>query len=182
VSLGAIREAANWHLARLAELNPMADRVVDKMPDNYQLLGWIVTLFPHARIIHTRRDLRDVALSCWMTNFSQIRWANDLNHLAERIQNYQRLMAYWREILPGRFLEIDYEELVADLKGVSRRLIEWIELDWDPACLNFHRTERLVRTASVTQVREPIYTRSVGRWRHYESALKPLFERLNEGH
>lgn len=174
----AVRELAAWHLARLEELNPTADRVVDKLPDNYLHLGLVVTLFPKARIIHCRRDLRDVAVSCWMTNFRHIRWAADPDHIAARFADYRRITDHWRRVLPVPVLEVDYEETVADLEGVVRRLVGWCGLPWDAACLDFHRTARPVRTASVTQVRQPIYLRSVGRWKHYETSLKPLFAAL----
>jgi hypothetical protein len=87
-------------------------------------------------------------------------------------------MSHWRQVLPVPLLEVDYEELIADQEGVSRRLVAWLGLEWDDACLSFHRTERLVRTASVAQVRQPIYRRSVARWKHYEAMLQPLLDRL----
>jgi len=170
---------ANWHLDQLRQLDGgRADRIVDKMPDNFHLLGFLAAVFPRARFIHCRRDVRDVALSCWITNFSQIRWAFDLEHIAHRVLQYQRVMSHWRQVLPVPLLEVDYEELTADQEGVSRRLVAWLGLEWDENCLNFHRTERLVRTASVAQVRQPIYRRSVARWKHYEAMLKPLLDRL----
>jgi tetratricopeptide (TPR) repeat protein len=174
----AIQTVAQRHLERLHELNSTALRVADKMPDNYMYLGMLAVLFPKAKFIHSRRDLRDIAVSCWMTNFRQIRWANDPDHIASRFQNYQRLMDHWRETLPVPLLHIDYEETVADLESVARRLVSWCGLEWEPACLEFHQTERPVRTASVTQVRQPIYTRSVARWKHYEPALASLFRKL----
>jgi tetratricopeptide (TPR) repeat protein len=177
----ALTAAAQWHLARLAALDGgRATRIVDKMPDNYALLGWLAVLFPRARFIYCRRDLRDVALSCWITNFGEIRWASDLQHLARRIVQHVRLMAHWRRVLPVRVLEIDYESLVADQEGESRRLVDWLGLDWDDRCLQFFKTERLVRTASVTQVREPIYRRSLARWQHYENMLEPLLVKLHD--
>jgi hypothetical protein len=169
---------AGWHLDRLRELDGVHERVVDKMPDNYQCLGWIATLHPRAKIIHCRRDVRDVAVSCWITNFARIRWANDLEHLAERINEYLRLMAHYRAVLPIPILEVSYEHLVADQEGVTRRLLDFVGLEWDEACLSFHRTERLVRTASVAQVRQPIYQRSVARWKHYEEALQPFLAKV----
>jgi hypothetical protein len=141
-------------------------------------LGLLATLFPKAKFIHCRRDLRDIAVSCWMTNFSQIRWANDPGHIASRFEEYRRVMDHWRRVLPVPVLEVDYEETVADLEGVSRRLVSWCGLEWEPACLRFHEGKRPVRTASVSQVRQPIYQRSVARWKHYEQALGPLFDRL----
>jgi hypothetical protein len=151
---------------------------VDKLPDNYLYLGLIALLFPRARIIHCRRDLRDIAVSCWMTNFRHIRWAADLEHIAARFRDYGRLMDHWRQVLPGAILEVDYEETVADLEVTARKLLDWCGLPWDPACLAFHETQRPIRTASVTQVRQPIYKRSVARWKHYEADLGPLLVQL----
>jgi hypothetical protein len=154
------------------------ERIVDKMPDNYVFLGLLAVLFPRATFIHCRRDLRDVAVSCWMTDFHGIRWANDMDQIAGRFQQYRRLMDHWREVLPVPMLDIDYEETVADLEGMARRLLDWCGLAWEPACLRFHETQRPIRTASVTQVRQPIYKGSVGRWRNYERELAKLFMKL----
>ena len=175
------RLLAESHLERLCELHAQAPRVADKMPDNYLYLGLLAALFPKAKFIHCRRDLRDVAVSCWMTNFRQIRWANDPEHIASRFRAYQRLMEHWRRVLPVPVLEVDYEETVADLEGVARRLVAWCGLEWEPACLTFHEGRRPVRTASVTQVRQPIYTHAVARWKHYEHALAPLLAELEAG-
>jgi tetratricopeptide (TPR) repeat protein len=169
---------AQHHLDRLHQLNEPAPRVADKMPDNYLYLGLIATLFPRAKLIHCRRDLRDVAVSCWMTHFRSIRWASDVEHIASRFHEYERVMDHWHKVLPAPLLEVDYEETVADLEGVARRLVAWCGLEWEPACLAFYENRRPVRTASVTQVREPIYQRSVARWKHYEKALLPLFAKL----
>jgi tetratricopeptide (TPR) repeat protein len=173
-----VRQLAQWHLDRLQALNAQASRVADKMPENYLYLGLIATLFPRARIIHCRRDLRDVAVSCWMTNFRHLRWAADPDHIAARFRDYLRLMDHWRAVLPGAMLEVDYEETVSDLEAVARRLVAWCGLDWEPSCLDFHKTSRPVRTASVMQVRQPIYTRSVARWKNYEPVLGSLFAQL----
>lgn len=175
---GTASRVAQQHLERLRALNEPALRVADKMPDNYLYLGLIATLFPRAKLIHCRRDLRDVAISCWMTHFRHIRWAADQDHIAARFHEYRRLMDHWRQVLPVPLLEVDYEETVADLELVARRLVAWCGLEWEPGCLAFHENRRPVRTASVTQVRQPIYTRSVARWKHYETALGPLFAKL----
>ena len=174
----AAQGIARRHLDRLGELNATARRVADKLPDNYQFLGLLAALFPKARFVHCRRDLRDVAVSCWMTHFRQIRWASDPDHITTRFQYYEKLMAHWRRVLPVPLLEVAYEETVADPEGVARRLVAWCGLEWEPACLDFHRTARPIRTASVAQVREPIYRRSVARWKHYEDALGEWFARL----
>jgi tetratricopeptide (TPR) repeat protein len=174
-----VRRLADIHLDRLAVIDGgESPRIVDKMPENYLYLGLLALLFPHAVFIHCRRGLRDVAVSCWMTDFTSIRWANDPAHIAGRFQQYRRIMEHWRNVLPVPIHHVDYESNVADLEAVARRLIEASGLEWEPECLDFHRTDRLVRTASVTQVRQPVYTRSVARWKHYESSLAPLFAAL----
>ncbi len=172
------RRLASQHLEKFHALNPAARRIVNKMPDNYLLLGLLASLFPRAKFIHCRRDLRDVAVSCWMTHFQGLRWANDQEHIASRFREYQRIMEHWRKVLPAPLLDVDYEETVADLEGVARRLLAWCGLDWEPRCLEFHRAKRPVRTVSAIQVRQPVFTRSVGRWKHYEHALGTLFARL----
>ena len=152
-------------------------RVVDKMPDNYVYLGLIALLFPRATLIHVRRDPRDVAFSCWLTQFRSIRWADDMEHLARRFQDNRRLMDHWRAALPGIIHEVSYERLVDDFEPEARRLVAACGLDWEPACLQFHQTTRAVRTASVAQVRQPIYRKSLARWKAYEPYLAALFER-----
>jgi hypothetical protein len=138
----------------------------------------LAALFPQARFIHCQRDLRDVAVSCWMTNFRHIRWASDQDHIAARFKDYQRLMEHWRQVLPVEVLDVDYEETVANLEGMAGRLVGFCGLEWEPACLAFHKSKQPVRTASVSQVRQPLYTRSVNRWKNYEGALGGLFDRL----
>ena len=160
---------------------PVALRIVDKMPENYLYLGLLATLFPRAKLIHCRRDLRDVALSCWMTHFQEVRWANDQEHILSRFQEYQRLMEHWRKVLPVPLLEVGYKETVADLEGTAKKLVDWCGLPWEPGCLEFHRAKRPVSTASAVQVRQPVFKTSVGRWKHYEQALALLFARLESG-
>lgn len=174
-----LRDAAARHLNILRGLAPDAARVVDKMPENHLYLGWIVSLFPKARVIHCRRDVRDVAVSCWITHFKDLRWTNRQDHIAHRIQNYRRAMDHWRSHLPVPMLEIDYEETVADVESVARKLLDWVGLSWHPSCLAFHKAKRPVRTASLSQVRQPIYSKSVGRWKNYERHLGKLFEQIN---
>jgi hypothetical protein len=110
-----------------------------------------------------------------MTDFRSIRWASDPEHIAGRFRQHQRLMEHWHATSPVPIHEVDYEELVADLEGSARRLIAACGLDWETACLDFHRNGRPVRTASVVQVRRPLYKHSVGRWKHYETSLMDLF-------
>lgn len=154
------------------------DRVVDKMPDNYLYLGLIAILFPRATLISVRRDPRDIALSCWITNFRSIRWADDPAHIAGRIAEHSRLMAHWADVLPVPVHEVVYERLVDDFEAEARRLVAACGLDWEPGCLQFHQTKRPVRTASVTQVRQPLYRKSLARWKNYEGLLPELFAGL----
>lgn len=171
------------HLSRLDTIDGGATpRIVDKMPDNYMYLGLLAALFPRATFIHCRRDLRDIAVSCWITDFRSIRWANDQQHLATRFQQYARLMDHWRGVLPVSIHDVDYEDSVNDLESVARRLISACGLDWEPGCLEFHKTQRPIRTASVVQVREPVYTRSVARWKNYEPDLGELFTAIVPDH
>jgi Flp pilus assembly protein TadD len=174
----SVRDLARLHFDALNALNASAERIVDKMPENTLYLGLIAALFPRARIIHCRRDPRDVALSCWMTHFAEIRWACDPDHIASRIIENRRVMNHWSSVLPIPIFELDYEAMVADLEGVSRQLVAWCGLDWDPACLDFHKTRRPVRTTSVSQVRRPIYTSSIGRWKNYQRPLAAMFEKV----
>ena len=175
----AIRRLSEQHLARLDALDGgRAERITDKMPQNYLHMGLLAALFPRGVFIHCRRDLRDVAVSCWLTHFSWLEWTNDLDHICTRFADYGRLMKHWRGVLPVTMHEVDYEDVVADLEGTSRRLVAACGLEWDPACLEFHRTRRPVRTASSAQVRTPIYQQSVGRWKHYEQEMADVFARL----
>lgn len=167
------------HSAELARLSAGALRVVDKLPDNVQLLGQLALLFPNARVILCRRDLRDVCLSCYFQFFNAgSDWSFDLADCAARASQIEELVAHWRKVLPLRILEVDYESVVGDLDGQSRRLVDFVGLDWDPACLDFHRTARPVLTASQWQVRQPLYATSVGRWRNYRTHIGPLLDGL----
>lgn len=157
---------------------PDVSRIVDKMPDNYSQLGWILTLFPKAKIIHLQREPQAVALSCWMTQFASIRWACHKEHLIHRILQYQRIMQHWRSVIPHRFIEVSYEQLVENQQAESKRLIDYIGLDWDENCLQFYQSEQLIRTASITQVRQPIYQKSVSRWKSYQPYLADLLDPL----
>ena len=124
-------------------MNCAAFRIVDKLPDNYLYLGPLAGLFPRAKFIHCRRDFRDVAVSCWMTHFGEICWANDQQDIASRFRDYQRMMAHGERFCRA-VLDMDYEETVADLEGVARRLVAWCGLAWEPTCLNFQEAKRPV--------------------------------------
>jgi tetratricopeptide (TPR) repeat protein len=168
---------ARQYTDRLAALAPAnASRVVDKMHDNIRFLGLIGLLFPTSRVILCKRDLRDVAVSCRQAPFTANIWTDDWQSIARRFADYQRILAHWRKVRPIDWLEVSYEECVKDLECVAHRMIDFLGLDWHPACLDFARTRRVVKTASLAQVREPIHDRSVGRWQRYETWHSPMFE------
>jgi tetratricopeptide (TPR) repeat protein len=175
-----IRRLADSHLVRLRQLGGNAERVIDKNPDNIFKLGLVAVLFQSARVVFCRRDPRDIGLSCFFQKFSsrQAAFSYNLADCGRRCLATDTLIAHWHRALPLRSIDIHYEALIADLEGESRRLIAFLGLDWEPACLDFHRTERIVATASGWQVRQPLYDRSVGRWRNYERHLGPLLEAL----
>ena len=155
-------------------------RIIDKMPDNVWLVGMIAALWPRARVIVCDRDLRDVALSCWRTGFETYPWTNDWNHIARRFADHKRIVQHWQSVRPTDWLIVRYEDLVHDFETNARRLVDFLGLEWDAACLEFHTTQRVVRTASQAQVRQPIYTRSIGQWRRYESSMEPLLQAFKQ--
>jgi len=171
------------YVERVAALSAGRPRLVDKAPGNFRLAGLISLMLPNARIIHCRRDPVDTCLSCYTRNFSgRVRYAFDQGELGRYYRAYEALMAHWRAVLPPeRFIEVDYEAVVGDIEPEARRLIAFCGLEWDPACLEFHATRRAVRTISVNQVRRPLYSSSVARWKPYERQLGPLLEALGAG-
>jgi tetratricopeptide (TPR) repeat protein len=174
------RRLADRHVGSLQALGSGAVRIIDKMPDNIFFLWIIAALFPAARIILCQRDLRDVCLSCYFHHFTEGHlYAYDLADCGARALEINRLATHWLRLLPLEILVIDYEKLVSDPERESRRLIEFLGLEWEPVCLDFHLTERPVLTASAWQVRQPLYTRSVGRWRRYAGHLRPLLDVLS---
>jgi tetratricopeptide (TPR) repeat protein len=169
------RTLADQHVERLTALAPGKLRVADKMLDNLYWLGMIAAMFPRARVIFTHRDGRDAALSAFMQHFrQQLAFATDLLDAARCWHESERMSAYWTRCLPLSMHHVQYETLVGDFESEARKLIEFLGLDWEPACLEFHKTERAVLTASTWQVRQPLYDSSVGRWRNYAKHLAPL--------
>lgn len=179
-------EPAAWtrigerYIAALRELAPEALRVTDKLPGNMALVGLIHLAMPRARIIHCVRDPLDTCVSCFTKHFATGHdFSYDLRELGRFYRMYEELLCHWRTVLPpGHMLEVRYEDVVQDLDGQARRLVAFCGLDWDPACLRFHEQRRAVRTASLAQVRRPLYASSVGRWRHYQQYLGPLQQAL----
>jgi len=176
-----INQASDEYLDSLSRWSVSARRVTDKMPQNFTHLGVIELLFPNARVIHTMRDPMDTCLSCYFKNFAgHLPYTYALEDLAHYYNEYERLMAHWRNVLGIPLLEVQYEDLVQQPEEYSRRLIEFCGLEWDDACLKFYESKRLVNTASYDQVRQPVYTGSVGRWQAYAQHLQPLREGLNQ--
>lgn len=172
-----IETAAGNYLQRLGEIAGQARYITDKMPQNFIFLGLINLMFPQARVIHCTRDPRDVCLSIYFQHFNESHtYATRLEHIADYYQSYRRLMEHWKNTLDIPILEVRYESLINDQEPTTRRLLEFLELDWDPRCLQFHKSERHVATSSYDQVRQPLYSRSAGRWRKYREHIAPLLE------
>jgi hypothetical protein len=176
-----LNEQADSYLKVLRKTRESASRITDKMPDNYFYLGLITMLFPRARIIHMIRNPLDSCLSCYFQCFNELAWSFDLEWLGKRYRFYREVMAYWRRVLPaGRILDVYYEQLIEDPETQSRRIVEHCGLAWDPGCLEFNKAQRAVNTASMWQVRQPIYRSSTRRWENYAPHLGELAKALGE--
>jgi len=157
-----------------------AQYFIDKNPNNFPYVGFIHMILPNAKVIDARRHPMDACLSCYRQLFAKGQtFTYDLTDIGEYYLQYQRMMDYWHEVLPGRVLTVQYEELVADFENQVRRLVEYCELPWEDSCLNYYETDRPIRTASSEQVRQPIYTQSMQRWRNYDQYLDELREVLS---
>ncbi len=172
---------AETYVADLRAFAPGAQRVTDKLPHNYAMLGLIHAALPNARMIHVRRNPTDNCLSVYTTAYQRPPvFAHNRENIVFAYREYLKLMAHWRAVLPAdRFMEVDYEEMVADREGVTRRIIEFVGLEWDDACLRHESNQRAVRTPSLWQVRQPIYTTSISRWKRFEEWI-PEFAALSE--
>ncbi len=171
---------ANEYISELEGLFPGDySRITDKLPVNFWRIGLIGMLFPSAYLIEVKRDPMDCCLSNYFQKYADGHsFAYDLGNLGHYYRQYEKLMAHWKEVFPGRIKTLQYENLIADPEYWSRWLIECIGLEWDDACLAPHKLERSVRTSSYWQVRQPIYKTSVQRWKNYEAHLAPLKEAL----
>jgi tetratricopeptide (TPR) repeat protein len=170
------------YIASLKQRAPNAKHITDKMPANFFAVPLIHLMLPNAKIIHVNRNPVDTCLSCFTRLFNRKQeHTYDLAELGRYYVDYARLMVEWRKVLPDyAFLDINYEDIVADQEGQARRMLDYCGLEWNDACLEFHKTKRQIRTASVTQVRQPIYNTSVERWRKYEKFLEPLLDKLGD--
>jgi Sulfotransferase family len=177
-----LRDIGTRYVACVRARAPEGKCVIDKMPSNYYYAGLIHLALPNAKIVHTMRDPIDTCVSCFTYLFAgEQNHTYDLAEIGRYYKRYERLMAHWRRVLPiERILDVQYENVVADLEGQARRILDYCGLPWDDRCLAFYKTERPVRTASALQVRQPIYNNAVGRWRAYEEFLRPLLSELGE--
>jgi len=174
----ASQEMASGYLQHIANLGQGAARVTSKSLGNYFHLGIIATLFPRARIIHCRRDPLDLGLSCYFQNFQDLAFSWSLEDIGACYRSYEQLMAHWQRVLPLPIHEVCYEDLVHHQEPVTRDLLAFCGLEWNERCLTFYKTPRAVRTASNVQVRNPLSTQAIGRWKKYRAHLGPLFKAL----
>jgi tetratricopeptide (TPR) repeat protein len=163
------------YLARVTGRRQHHRFFIDKTPSNFLYIGLIAAALPNARVIHLVRDPMDNALGMYKALFRMgYPFSYDFADLARYMLAKDRLMQHWRTVLPGRVLDVRYEDIVADQEGQTRRLLDHVGVDWDPACLDFHANASPTATASAAQVRQPLYAGAVGRWRRYERELAPL--------
>jgi tetratricopeptide (TPR) repeat protein len=180
LSQDQIRQLGENYTVRVRARAPEAERIVDKMPLNFVFVALIHLALPNARFINTRRDPLDTCVSCFSLLFTGSQpFAYDLAELGRYYRGYEAVMEHWHSVLPpGVMIDVQYEDLVDDLEGTARGVLRHCGLDWEDACRDFHDTKRAVRTASLMQVREPVYRRSIGGWRRYAEFLEPLGQAL----
>ena len=172
---------ADQYLNSIESVSGDAKRVTDKMPSNFLWLGFIMQLFPKARIIHCVRDPRDTCLSCFFQPFVMSHdYANDLADLAFYYRQYERIMTYWQQNIDLPILDVHYNDLVVDAESTARKMVDFIGLEWDDNCLNYHNSERITATASWDQVRQPIYTKSLARWKNYQQNIASLLDEFGD--
>lgn len=183
VTKETFREMGAAYIEKVREINSDSPYITDKMPHNFLQVGFIKLALPNAKIIHSYRNPIDNAFAIFKQIFGNDghQYGYDLVELGQYHNKYRELMAHWNSIFPGEILENRYEDMVADLEKQTRKVLDFCGLDWDPNCLNFHEADRAIRTASVAQVRQPIYKGSVEKWRKYEAQLQPLIRVLEKG-
>ncbi|MGI0134347.1 MAG: sulfotransferase family protein, partial [Candidatus Micrarchaeaceae archaeon] len=176
-----LRRGVDTYTRLTGALHDDGHRFTDKLPGNFQFLGLAHLMFPNAKFINAHRDPIDTCLSCYKKLFqSSVPYSFNLVELGEYYKLYEGLMKHWHAVLPGQILDVEYETLLENPEQELRRILAFCELEFDPACLAFHKVERAVTTASVLQVRKPIYKDSVNRWKKYESHLGPLLQTLGK--
>ena len=183
LNASAAQGIANGILEELQTFDPAARHVVDKLPHNFENIGLIKFLFPNARIISVRRDPRDIAISNYFMDFQAkfggMGFAYDLTWIGEQLADHNLLMHHWHQLFPGEILEINYEDVIENTEGMARKMLDYIGVDWEEQVLNFSELDRQVKTASLWQVRQPIYKTSKAKWMRYEKYLAPLIQGTN---
>lgn len=174
-----LKNIGEQYINAIGSLSQDTHFVTDKMPHNFRFVGLISAILPNARIIHCRRDPMDTCFSIFKNNFGGLHaYSYDLEELGIYYRSYLQLMNHWERILPGKIYNIDYETVIADSETEIRKLLDHLQLDFEPACLSFHETKRVVTTVSAPQVRQPVYKHSIEKWKQYESQLEPLRNKL----
>jgi tetratricopeptide (TPR) repeat protein len=169
------RRLGEAYIATTRKLAGDKPRFVDKLPPNYRYIPLILAALPNAKIVHLRRDPMDACFASYKQLFADAYpHSYDQLEMARHHARYYQLMELWRRRFPERFYEVAYEDVASDLETQARGLIAWLGLPWEDACLEFHRQAAAVTTASAVQVREPVHTRSIGRWRRYARQLEPM--------
>jgi hypothetical protein len=184
-SRSQLQDAATQYIDRLSALSATPDQqkpiahIVNKMLNNFRHIGLIYQMFPRARIIHARRDAVDTCMSCFYINFAKVPFSFDLGELGRYYKAYSDLMNYWHQVLPpGTILDVQHEQLVSNFEEEVRRILAYCEIDWDASCLRYYEGRLPVRTASVIQVRQPLFQSSTPRWRPDAHSLRPLVAEL----
>jgi len=169
------------YLEALTDFNVPEDVITDKMPLNFQYIGFILSAFPEAKIVHMKRDARATCWSIYKNNFDSksVGFGHNLEDLAGFYGLYVELMDFWHQLFPDKIYDLCYEDLTTNQEEETRKLLQYCELDWDEHCLNFHKNKRAVQTASSLQVRKKMYQGSSKAWKKHESYLKPLIKALS---
>ena len=169
------------YLEALSRFNVPENVITDKMPLNCQYIGFILSAFPEAKIVHLKRDARATCWSIYKHYFSSAGngWAYNLDDLAEFYGLYLEQMNFWHQLYPGKIYDICYEDLTTHQEEETQKLLQYCELDWDENCLNFHTSKRVVKTASALQVRQKMYQGSSEAWKKHEEYLQPLIKALS---
>jgi hypothetical protein len=179
LSTAELRELGEKYLAETAIHRQGAPYFIDKMPNNFRQIGLIKLILPNAKIIDARRHPMACCFSAYKQLFAEGQeFSYDLDDLGHYYRDYVTLMDHWQNVLPGDILQVNYEQVVGDLEGQVRRLLDYCGLPFEPQTLTFHDTERSVRTASSEQVRKPLYREGLDQWRHFADELQPLQDQL----
>jgi tetratricopeptide (TPR) repeat protein len=183
LTLAVTQELAHNILSEIQAYAPKAKHIIDKLPHNFENIGLIKFLFPQAKIISVRRDSRDIAISNFFTDYQAkhggMGFAYDLTHIGEQLADHHKMMHHWHQVFPQQILEIHYEQVVDDLEQSARQLLHYINVPWEKSVLQFNDLKRPIQTASVWQVRQPVYKTSKARWQPYQQFLSPLFAGTN---